>query len=226
MRLAQKYFEKMGNAPEEDIDLKDLNSAQLYWFVLKNYFWRLILLNILFVASCIPIITIPASFSAVSRVCMKYLMGQHVELVKDYFSEWRNTIWSSWVILICGMVMLVMLGLACMAYYFLLDGIAVCIFLVICLLLALWVFSVLCYAFSIQAAMTLGIGKVIRNAVLMSVTEIKTTVILITLPGVIYFLCALFFPLTLPLLVFGIISLSQLAVCAITLKPIEKYAEI
>ena len=223
MGLARKYFEHLCTAPERDIEPEKLNGLQRYWYVLKNNLWGLILLNLVFTATSIPVVTIPMSISAMSRICMKYLLGQRIELFRDYFMEWKRAFGRSWVIILCGAAMIALLTLACFAYYYLLSGAALYVFLILSQLLALWVFSLLCYAFSFQAASELRIGELLKNAVLVSVTEFGTTVLLILLPGVAYFLCALFFPLTLPLLMLGLISLTQLAVCTITLKPIKKY---
>ena len=223
MGLARKHFEHLRNAPEQDIEPEKLNGLQRYWYVLKNNLWSLVLLNLVFAVSCVPVITVPASISAMSRICMKYLMGQRVELLRDYFMEWKLTFGRSWVIMLSGAAMIALLVLACFAYYFLLDGAARNVFLILSLLLILWVFSMLCYAYSFQAALELRIGELLKNAALISVTEFGTTALLVLLPGVACFLCALFFSLTLPLLVLGLISLTQLAVCTITLKPVKKY---
>ena len=154
---------------------------------------------------------------------MKWLMGQHVDLKEDYFKEFKASFWKSWVFVILAAIMVGLLIAACFAYYALLNGVLMTIIMILCLIWAFWVFSLGCYAFSMQASTDLPIPVIIKNSVLLSVIAFPSTLLLALLPGLVYFLCALFFPVTLPLLVFGIISFAQLCVCAITLKPIKKY---
>ena len=223
MGLFRKYFENVTEAPEECEDIESKNTLQLYWYVVRTFFWKIILLNMLFVATCIPVITIPASIAAMSRICMKWLMGQHVDLKDDYFAEFKASFWKSWMFVLLAVFMVGLLIVACFAYYSLLNGVLMTIIMILCLIWAFWIFSLGCYAFSMQASTDLSTMAIIKNSVLLSVIAFPTTLLLAVLPGVVYFVCALFFPVTLPLLIFGIISFAQLGVCAITLKPIIKH---
>jgi len=223
MRIFDRYFENLNNAPDEDENLENMNTLQLYWYVVRTFFWKIILLNLLFILTSLLIVTIPASIAAMTRICMKWVMGEHVEMTQDYFKEFKASFWKSWVIILCGAVMIGLLVLASFAYYYLLNGTLMSIIMLLCVVWALWIFTVGCYAFSILESTDLPLGTVLKNAVLISVTSFGTTFLIVILPGLAYFLCVMFFPATMVLLLIGILAFTQLGVCALALKPIKKY---
>ena len=62
----------------------------LFWFVLKNHWMRLILLNLLFCVCSVPVVTLPAAYGALIAVTMQWARRvPDVEPFRVYFAAWK-----------------------------------------------------------------------------------------------------------------------------------------
>ena len=69
--------------------------VRLFFFVLHTHFWELVKLNLLFLAFCIPIVTIPAALCAVNRVIINLIEKGNSFLWSDFFTEFKGSIFKS-----------------------------------------------------------------------------------------------------------------------------------
>ena len=83
-------FLKRQNAPQKDItEPPPSKGAARFFFLMATHFPKMLTLNLLFLLFCLPIVTIPAALSGMSRVCM-LLMREGVCFVwTDFFSEFK-----------------------------------------------------------------------------------------------------------------------------------------
>ena len=136
---------------------------------------NLIFVNFCFVLTCIPVITIGASLTAMNRITIKILLGENPHVFNEYFRCFKDNFKQStilWIILagiagfFCWEVYLIntaldpQFGWTQYAIYFLL----------------LAVFSCMAYAFPIIAWFEENNRQVIKNSLLLSLANIPSTI--------------------------------------------------
>lgn len=62
----------------------------LYLELLTVDFWGFISLNMLYVISCLPIVTIGGATLAFSELCCKLIRNEHVFVISDYFNSFKQ----------------------------------------------------------------------------------------------------------------------------------------
>ena len=55
--------------------------------IIRNYWVDLVLLNLAFLLGCIPVVTIPASLSALSRALLRMQREENVHIFRDFFRD-------------------------------------------------------------------------------------------------------------------------------------------
>lgn len=183
--------------------------------------WLLIRLNVLFLAFCIPVITIPASVSAMTKVLMNLVMKDDCELWNDFLREFRHGFFGSLAAgLVMGMLMAAVFFTGFAVYNFFAGfasslGIAFIVFFEALLYIAA------CYLFAIITTVDISLKPAIKNSLLLTLIELKRNILLI-IPLVLLAACVLLYPTSLPLLVFITFSLCQYIICNIVSGVIKK----
>ncbi|HMR47619.1 MAG TPA: DUF624 domain-containing protein [Arachnia sp.] len=149
-----------------------------------NRFADFMLINLLFIATSLPLVTLGASLSALSATAIKQVKGEDESLFADYLASFKNNLRQGTVIgLICGFLVLV-LG----AWYIVIDNLNINeIFR-----LLLWIaFSfvafrvgiMLLYVFPYQGVFDDNIRTVFRNARLMSLRHLPSSLMMAIVLG-------------------------------------------
>lgn len=197
--------------------------VKLFGFVLLTHFWKLVQLNLLFVLFCLPVVTIPAACAGMSRVIMRLLRDGHCFLWTDFISELKASFFKA---LFPGFVFF-LLGIG--AYMIcnslhtdtndLIDTFGYA-FMILS-------FSILfvagCYAFPMIAYVNITSDAVLKNAFIFAFTGMRRNLLLVLCAGSVILLSVYFLPFTLPLFILIIFAFNQFIVCALVIKPIEKY---
>ena len=179
------------------------SGAALYFYLLGTYFWRFFWLGWLFLACCIPIVTIPAALTALDRVMVKLIRERCVLFWAEYWTEFRRSFCKSLPMgaLFGGLLLiscyLLSLGLTNQQNSFglLFSGIGLCVLVIG----STWG----AYAFVMLAALELPVGTLLRNAwYLMVLSGRITFAIMGTLVFSTVILLALF-PMSLVLVALG-----------------------
>ena len=193
-----------------------------FFFVLGTHFWKLISLNLLFLAFSIPVITLPAALCGMNRVLIKLYRDGNCFVWDEFFKEFRANLWKALPFgFLCGTGLLA-------SYYFLSYGTSILTTGVEVLSTALGIlllaFAVLFtqYAFVFLATLNLKSGQIARNALIFTITEWRTNGIILTNIIVTALVLALLFPYTLVLLLFVSFSLQQFVICAAVNTPLQK----
>ena len=63
---------------------------RLYAVILATNFWKLVGLNLLFVAFSLPVITMPAALCGLNRVCMLLIRNGYCFLWQDFIEEFKR----------------------------------------------------------------------------------------------------------------------------------------
>ncbi len=139
-----------------------------------------IMLSLVFMITCIPIITIGPSITAIYYVMTKRIYEKESYIFKEYFSSFKqNFVQSSltWVCLsILQGILVFNLYLVFKGYVFSLDQLYAKIFACIYLLLLIEIFIVNLYVFPIISRFHLGFVKAIKMAFLLSNRHMPSTI--------------------------------------------------
>ncbi|MCL2670554.1 MAG: DUF624 domain-containing protein [Clostridiales bacterium] len=195
-----------------------------FFFILWNHFWKLILLNLLFLAFCIPILTIPAAFCGMNRVLIKLVHEGHCDLWQDFIREFKSSFFKSlpfgvlYAFLLLDIQYAVRLSAAGESLNVWIAALA------FCLLGATIVFF--SYAFVFIPALPLKGWPVAKNAFIFMLTEWKTNIILLVCAAVLTGgLAAIAYYVPVPamaLLLVIYFAFCQLLVCTAIMEPMRR----
>lgn len=126
--------------------------------------FTLIVLNLLFVLSCIPLLTIPAAIIALSRACQASLMDEK-EIFRKYYRSLRMNLLQSLSIGAIFVIGPMAVLYSSMFYYQLSEGDGASIVLsVFCFVSIYLLFSIGTFAFQILARVELKGREIVKNA--------------------------------------------------------------
>ena len=136
---------------------------------------NLIFVNFCFVITCIPIITIGASLTAMNRITIKILLGENPPVFSEYFRSFKNNFKQSTVI---WLILAAVTGFFVWEIYLINTALPPeytwTQYPIYFLLLA--VFSCMTYAFPIIAWFDENNRQVIKNSLLLSLANIPSTI--------------------------------------------------
>lgn len=187
--------------------------AALYFYLVKTYFWQLLWLNWVFLLSCIPVVTIPAALTALSRVCLKLVREGTALFWLEYKTEFRRSFGKSIPFgllfggALFGSYYLLSLGLTNGESLFglLFSGAGLCL-----LVLGVGWGS---YAFVLLAAQDLPVRTLLKNAWYLMLLGGKATAAVLVTVAVSGGLVLLLFPVSLSLPALGLVAVTQFTVC-------------
>jgi len=188
-----------------------------YVFLLRNHFVKLLCCSSVYLLTCIPVVTIPAATAGLCHVMMELeRKGNVVSWWNAYFVGFRDRFFDR-LLLGLGSVSIP----CCMAILLLSlqvkETVALCIAFGIYLLCN----SVWQYFLVLQDVMDLKLGQNLRNAVLLALTNLKTTLVLVVCALVFTGIILYLFPYwVIPFAFFGFAA-KQLLFCSL-IWPIAK----
>lgn len=196
--------------------------AKLFFYLLGTYFFKLIALNLLTLVLCLPVITIPASLSALSRVMMKLAMQGYCSVYEEYFGEWKSALlrylpffFLSALPAAAGIVLVY-------TRFASLSGLGGFAIIAICALVFFFVYLLWCYAFPLFSMIDLPVWQNVRNAMFFVATQRKANLKLL-LPILLVCVCLVFLPWTVPFFALVLLSFSSLMICCIVKPPIDEH---
>jgi uncharacterized membrane protein YesL len=75
-----------------------MKGIKRFLFISYRHFWRSIGLNLLFIAFCLPVVTIPPSIAAINKVPLNLTREGNTFFFKDFIKEFKNSFIKSWAI--------------------------------------------------------------------------------------------------------------------------------
>jgi len=197
--------------------------AKLFLFVLQTHFWELITLNLLFLAFCVPIATIPAALCAMNRVLLNLILKGNAFLWSDFFAEFKGSLIKS---LPFGIVaaFLFMDAAYALSLSFAENGASIPE-----LALALFLFGLAAvfsgYAFVFIPALPLKNRHIAKNAFIFMLTEWKASLVIVAITVIMAIIlltiAAYSIMIALVPLVFIYFSFGQLVICTAVSQPMK-----
>jgi hypothetical protein len=189
-----------------------------FGFLLWTHMWKLVTLNLLFLAFSIPVFTIPAALCGMNRVLIKLWRDGNCFLWSDFWAEFKANLFKGIPFgIICALLLFA-------SYYFFSLSISYGGLFTAVIGFILLGYTVLfgSYVFVFLPTLDLKNAHIARNAFIFTIIEWKTNAIILGCLFGLIFIAAAFFPYTLILLLFFWIALSQLIVCSAVGGPLQR----
>lgn len=189
-----------------------------FLFLSYTHFWRLIGLNLLFILFCLPVVTIPPSITAMNKVLITLAREGNVFFFKDFIDEFKSSFLKSWIAFTPWMIVI---AISVIGYLSIQDVYSNTIQIILWVTICSILYCYSTYCFSMIALIDLPLGKIMKNAAIMVLTEIRLNVFMIlTIP--IFILCAIYYLFMAPLILFFSFSFVGLINVMIANEAIEK----
>lgn len=192
-----------------------------FGFLLWTHMWKLVILNLLFLAFCIPVLTIPAALCGMNRVLIKLVREGNCFLWSDFWAEFKADLFKGIPFgIICALMLF-----ACY-YFFSLSisyGESFGLFTAI-IGFSLLGFSVLFGSYVFVFLPTLGLKNrhIAKNAFILTIVEWKTNLLILGCTIAMVLITMIFFPYTLFFLAVIWFSFLQLIVCTAINEPMQR----
>ena len=192
----------------------------LYFHVLFTHAAKILLLNLLFIAFSIPIVTLPAALCGVSRVLLLLMKDGYVHVFQDFWKEFKESFWRALAIGAIFAGIFVLLYVSAKFYPMVIQDeiFSTTLFsLAVALMVLLGVFF--SYAIPMQSMVRLPFSRLLKNACILLYARPLATIFLAAIVVLVNYLVFGLFPDTLPLTLVIIPIASQLGVCTVV-KPV------
>lgn len=189
-----------------------------FFFISYTHFWKLIRLNLLFILFCLPVVTIPPSITAITRVLIKLDREGNTFLFSDFIEEFKSSFIKSWIAFTpwLAAIIITIIGYQSINNVYQ-NTFQIILFVMICSLL----YCYSNYCFCMIALVDLPLGKIMRNAVIMVISQMRRNVfMIITIP--VYILCAMYYLYSIPVTLFLVFSFTGLINVMIANEVIEE----
>lgn len=149
----------------------------------------LVILNLIFIFSCVPIITIDASTSALSYVTLKMVRGEDPYIWRNFWKSFRQNFKQGTLVWIFSILIFIFLGMD----FYIINSQNTSLFAVVRILL--WIvcavaLSVFLYVFPVISHFVCTTKQALKNALLMTFGHLPYTLMMLALAGLLLFLCS------------------------------------
>lgn len=149
----------------------------------------LVILNLIFIFSCVPIITIGASTSALSYVTFKMVRGEDPYIWRNFWKSFRQNFKQGTLVWIFSILIFIFLGMD----FYIINSQNTSLFAVVRILL--WIvcavaLSVFLYVFPVISHFVCTTKQALKNALLMTFGHLPYTLMMLALAGLLLFLCS------------------------------------
>lgn len=107
MRWLTDRFNKAGPGIPKDAPQK--TGLALFGQIMRREYWELFKLNIMIILFSLPVFTIPATYTAATRVTISMVRDENSYLLRDFIDTFRRTFWTA---TICGIGFAAVLGVS------------------------------------------------------------------------------------------------------------------
>lgn len=143
-------------------------------------FFKFIQLNLLFLAYCVPIVTIGPAIAAMTVIAKKMMQDRHVFLLSDFFDAFKDNFKQSFFMGLIDLVVLFLCSTAITFYYnYDTQSMWIWVPFLIAVLTGILFLFINFYAFTMITTIRLRLRDIIKNAMIFSVIGIKANLIIV-----------------------------------------------
>ncbi|PFG43971.1 putative membrane protein YesL [Isoptericola jiangsuensis] len=140
-----------------------------------------VVLNVLYLVTCLPVVTVGAATSALLEVTLRYADEERGDLVRGYLRALRTNLWrGTGVLLALGVPTLMLVFSA--VFWLNLGGLLTAVAGALSVLAATFGFAATLYGFALVAWFDAPLRRCLRNALLLPLVEPARTLGLVLLP--------------------------------------------
>lgn len=186
-----------------------------------NTLCNYIVLNLVFLATCVPVFTIGSALVSLYTVTMREARGEYGYLVRPYLTEFRKNLkrgTGMWAI-IAGVAALGIFGIA---FWYSLGSAVSGAAMVILIIVLIMIFAAAQYAFPLLARFDDTVKQTLKNAMGLAFSELKYTILLAGIDLLVVSLAYVASPVRIILLIFGF-AFTALLKAHILIKVFEPY---
>lgn len=203
-----KLFDLMYNRTRREDGPVPLKTGILRFFqIIWVEFWNLILLNMLYVVFCLPVVTIPAATAAFTAELCDMIRDRPRMLVHRFWSVFKREFGPASLLGLVGLLCAgLLLGLLTAVLFFLPPLFTYLVLPAAVILLFLFCMAWI-YVYPLLVLTQLPLRHILRNAVSLSLVCARHAAAAAALCGLLLYYALLYFPVSLPFLLFGTLSL-------------------
>lgn len=206
MRFLFPNYEREGRGVDRNAPPKE--GIKLFIDIFFREFTTLLKLNIIFIISCIPIVTIGPAIGAMTAVTMKMIKDEPSDIYYDFKTAFKKNWKQSFVLGIIGGCILFTI-ICAFLYYFQLTGFSYYLMMIIVALVTLVIGMMWLYVYPISVSVNLNLKAIIKNSFILSIMYIKKSFIAFIICGLVILLSVMFFPMS-----FLIIFVFTFSICS------------
>ena len=219
----RRWYEPKKDTPGIDKNAPQKKGFARYFEMLWREFFPLLKLNLLFIISCLPIVTIPAALTAMNRITVTMVRDRNYFMLSDYWDAFKRDFFRS---LLAGVVIVVLVALFSLSiwFYYMLGQAGskfYMLFVGMSLALMIMVLGSAMYFFPMLAMVELPTGKLMRNSIIMFFTHFKKSLPAALISGAMVLGGIALYPLSIIFIVFIMFSLASMSANFFLVKPIE-----
>lgn len=83
-------WKDIGSGPDPETAGPEKTGPARFWELIKEELATVLIVNLLFLATCVPVITIPPALLSLHMVVRKIVLGKSVSCVRDYFTAFKQ----------------------------------------------------------------------------------------------------------------------------------------
>lgn len=191
-----------------------------YFQLIYHNFFDLVLLNIMFVVTSLPIVTIGASYTAFISVCNKYAKDEVVYPLKEYFINFKNNFLKSALYGIIFTITIFIISFSCFFYFNLAKEIFVFYLLASISLLCLFlVIMTACWFFPLYCEKKYDFKRLIIDSFFKIFINFARSIVFLLTVILVSFAIFAFFPYSLPFIVFFPVMIIALCSSYLSFEP-------
>lgn len=194
MGLFTPRFDKPGPGIEKDAPPK--KGLALFVEIFMREFWELVKLNLLFLVTCLPIVTIGAAMAGMTKVTVMMVRDIPNDVWYDYWRGFKEN-WKAGTV--CGALMLVLFGGGLTGFLLYRRSLPLLVVTAAALILLsmMWV-----YVFPLITSTNVPLGRALQNSLLLGLMLFYHSLPAAAICAAILFFDIGFFPISLPVALF------------------------
>ena len=219
----RRWYEPKKDTPGIAKDAPKKKGFARYFEILWREFFPLLKLNLLFIISCLPIVTIPAALTAMNRITVTMVRDRNYFMLSDYWDAFKRDFFRSLLAGVLVLVLVLLFSLSIWFYYMLGQAGSkfFMLFVGVSVALMIMVLGSAMYFFPMLAMVELPTGKLMRNSIIMFFTHFKTSLPAALLSGAMVLGGIALYPLSIIFIVFIMFSLASMSANFFLVHPIE-----
>lgn len=195
-----------------------------FWELFFRKFWKLIQLNLLYIAFCLPIVTIGPATAGFVYVLRNFANEQPVFLFSDFWDALKNNVKQSIIYSLIIAAFTIIMSVSGQFYAQNLDASPLMYVPVgLCGLITLLFVFMMFYAFIMIVTVDLPLGNILKNSLILSIVCLKTNFITLFFTALLIFASWLFLPFSVMVAIFITPALIGFIICYNSYPGIKKY---